>query len=226
MSEALKNLDHAFNISKMRESDINEHLELLYEYTRSCDSVLELGVRDCVSTWAFLKGLMDNSSVKKRLICNDLSRSKHIDTVIAISKALECDMEFIEQDDLSLDLKEERVDLCFIDTWHVYGQLRRELAKFAPMTRKYIIMHDTEVDRVHGESMRCGLDVKKQSETTGIPVAEINTGLERAIIEFLQHHPEWIIDIEKKNNNGLTVLKRKVERIERKSKDNHKVKIL
>ena len=30
--------------------------------------------------------------------------------------------------DLDLDLKDRRFDLTFIDTWHVYGQLKRELA--------------------------------------------------------------------------------------------------
>ena len=34
-------------------SDINEHLPTLFEYTKKCSSVLELGVRGCVSSYAF-----------------------------------------------------------------------------------------------------------------------------------------------------------------------------
>jgi hypothetical protein len=37
-------------------SDINEHLPTLYKYACECDSILELGVRGCVSSWAFLMG--------------------------------------------------------------------------------------------------------------------------------------------------------------------------
>ena len=35
------------------------------------------------------------------------------------------------------------VGLVFIDTLHVYGQLKRELAKFAPVARTFIVLHDT-----------------------------------------------------------------------------------
>jgi hypothetical protein len=35
-----------------------------------------------------------------------------------------------------------------------YGQLKRELAKFAPWAKKYIVMHDTTVDATGGEAVR------------------------------------------------------------------------
>jgi hypothetical protein len=41
-------------------SDINEHIPTLYEYSKTCESVLELGVRSGVSTFAFIKGLSEN----------------------------------------------------------------------------------------------------------------------------------------------------------------------
>lgn len=31
----------------------------------------------------------------------------------------------------------ENYDMTFIDTWHVYGQLKRELNKFTKITNKY-----------------------------------------------------------------------------------------
>ena len=37
-------------------SDINEHLITLKKYTEECDTVVEMGVRSIVSTWAFLAG--------------------------------------------------------------------------------------------------------------------------------------------------------------------------
>jgi hypothetical protein len=37
-------------------SDINEHLPTLKKYTEECDTIVEMGVRSIISTWAFLAG--------------------------------------------------------------------------------------------------------------------------------------------------------------------------
>ena len=100
-------------------------------------------------------------------------------------------------------------DLTFIDTWHVYGQLKRELEKFAVFTNKYIILHDTTVDEIHGETIRCGMDAETQSKETGFPIEEINRGLWPAVTEFLDRNPEWELKERFFNNNGLTILARK-----------------
>ena len=100
------------------------------------------------------------------------------------------------------------VDLTFIDTWHIYGQLKRELEKFSKVTNKYIIMHDTTVDAVQGESVRMRYNIAKQVIDSGFPVEEITCGLQRAIDEFLSAHPEWKLHVRYINNNGLTILKR------------------
>ena len=85
--------------------------------------------------------------------------------------------------DLELDIT-DNVDLTFIDTWHVYGQLKRELNKFSKITNKYIIMHDTTVDEIYGETIRCRWNAEEQSIESGIPVEEINKGLWPAIEDF------------------------------------------
>ena len=41
-------------------SDINEHLPTLYRYAKECNTVFETGVRGCISSWAFTKGLLEN----------------------------------------------------------------------------------------------------------------------------------------------------------------------
>lgn len=102
----------------------------------------------------------------------------------------------------------ENYDLTFIDTWHVYGQLKRELAKFAPITNKYIIMHDTTVDEFKGETIRRRWNAVEQSIQSGIPVDEINKGLWPAVQEFLDSNPEWVLHERFTNNNGLTILRR------------------
>ena len=109
--------------------------------------------------------------------------------------------------DLDLDIH-SNFDLTFIDTWHVYGQLKRELAKFSKITNKYIILHDTTVDEIYGETIRIGWNATVQSYDTGIPIDEINCGLGRAVDEFLAANKNWMLKEKFTNNNGLTVLQR------------------
>lgn len=189
-------------------SDINEHLETLYTYASECESVLELGVRKCVSSWAFAAGLLDNNKSAKKLIMNDINVCD-ISALEKYAANTPLDMRSIWKNNLQLDLDED-VDITFIDTWHVYGQLKRELHRFAPRTRKYIIMHDTTVDEIYGETVRNihKYDPEEQSRQSGIPVEEIMKGLWPAIDEFLEKHPEWILHARWAHNNGLTILKR------------------
>ena len=189
-------------------SDIFEHLPTLRKYASECESVLELGVRKCVSSWALALGLLENGKKGKLLFMNDINVC---DTMLIETCARETDLEIrtIWANNLTIDLGRS-VDITFIDTWHVYGQLKRELAKFAPVTRKYIVMHDTTVDEWDGETKRNihKYDVQKQSEESEIPVEEIMKGLWPAIEEFLAANSDWVLDARWTNNNGLTILKR------------------
>jgi hypothetical protein len=188
--------------------DINEHLPTLYKYASECESVLELGVRGCVSSWAFTTGLLHNNKQTKVLFMNDLTVC-NIDELLEHTKSLNIQMKYKWINDLELDI-EENVDLTFIDTWHIYGQLKRELAKFSKITNKYIIMHDTEVDGIHGETIRNSWNAREQSELTGFPIEEINCGLSKAITEFLENNQDWKIKEVYTNNNGLTILEKVV----------------
>jgi hypothetical protein len=40
--------------------DINEHLPTLCNYAKECESIIEYGLRGCVSSWAFVHGLLHN----------------------------------------------------------------------------------------------------------------------------------------------------------------------
>ncbi len=189
-------------------SDIFEHLPTLRKYASECESVLELGVRKCVSSWALALGLLENEKKGKLLFMNDINvcETAEIETC---AKEAGLEIRTIWANNLTIDLGRS-VDMTFIDTWHVYGQLKRELAKFAPVTRKYIVMHDTTVDEWDGETKRNihKYDVQKQSEESGIPVEEIMKGLWPAIEEFLAANSDWVLDARWTNNHGLTILKR------------------
>lgn len=189
--------------------DIMEHLPTLYRYAKECDTVFETGVRGCVSSWAFLYGLLDGDKQNKKvLFLNDINECD-INDLLDISKNFSnIDIKYKWKSNLLLDFK-ENFDITFIDTWHVYGQLKRELNKFSKITNKYIIMHDTTVDEIYGETIRVGWNAEKQSIESGIPVDEINRGLWPAVTEFLEQNPEWYIKERYTNNNGLTVLARK-----------------
>ena len=188
--------------------DIMEHLFTLYKYAKECDSVFETGVRGCVSSWAFLKGLLESQSQNKKILfMNDINNCD-INDLLLISKNFDIEVKYEWKNNLLLDF-DRNYDITFIDTWHIYGQLKRELEKFSKITNKYIIMHDTTVDEIYGETIRCGWDAVKQSRESGFPVEEIRKGLWPAVLEFLHNNPEWYLKERYINNNGLTILARR-----------------
>lgn len=191
-------------------SDINEHLSTLYEYAKECSVIVECGVRSMVSTWAFLKGLIDSrEKTDKKLYCVDIQNVPYIENVCKHVEQL-VNMKFLLHDSATVNIPEETYDLLFIDTWHIYGHLKRELEFHHNKVRKYILLHDTEVDKVVGESIRCNWNIEEQMRTSGYTREDITTGLQRAIDEFLDKHSnEWELHKVYTNNNGLTILKRK-----------------
>ena len=185
-------------------SDIYEHLPTLARYGSECNHITEMGVRSVVSSYAFAHALKNKKTHK--LVQVHLEDHDNITTF-----RNECEKENISvvfHKDSSLHCPLEQTDLLFIDTWHVYGHLKRELERWNTYVGKYIIMHDTTVDEWAGETIRCKLNPKEQSEKTGIPVHEITKGLWPAIREFLTAHPEWTLRERYNNNNGLTILER------------------
>lgn len=189
-------------------SDINEHLPVLYKYARQCTSILECGVRGVVSTWALIRGLLHHpeDDRQKNIFLND-KEVCDISELLSVTNRLPIHVDHEWVNDLELVI-EKNYDLVFIDTWHIYGQLKRELAKFGPCTNKYIIMHDTEIDGLKGEGARFNWDIEEQSRVSGYSLEEIESGLQQAISEFVSQNPEWRILEQLQNNNGLTVLQR------------------
>jgi len=205
--DKLKEIVYLLSCNKYKNdsSDIMEHILTLYKYTQECDSVFETGVRGCISSWAFLYGLLDNNNEsKKRFLLNDIEEC-NISDLVNLSSQFDIDIKYEWKNNLQLEFT-ENYDITFIDTWHIYGQLKRELEKFSKITNKYIIMHDTTIDEIHGESIRGGHNIEEQSKQSGIPINEINKGLGPAIIEFLQNNSEWYMKEKFYNNNGLTIL--------------------
>lgn len=199
-------LESQFLLGKTRQGDIHEHMDTLYAYATEVESIIECGVETAVSSWAFVKGLYDNGSAKKRMLSIDLNYHSNIAQVRNIATKLGIDYEFRRGSDLCVEVEE--TDLTFIDTWHIYGHLKRELERFAPLTRKYIIMHDTVVDGEAGETIRRNWNPLEQARESGYPVGDIIRGLKGAVTEFLANHQEWRQRDHFNNCNGLTILER------------------
>lgn len=206
-------------------SDIYEHLPVLSEYASRGQTATEFGMRSVVSTWALLHGLLkgknkrirgkngeenkeneDTSGEELRLISVDLNYSHAIEEVRPLCKQLGVNFSFVLADDTKIEIPQ--TDLLFIDTWHIYGHLKRELEVHHNKVNKYIILHDTTVDALYGETIRNGWNPHQQSIESGYPVEEIIKGLWPAVEEFLVAHPEWKLEKRYTNNNGLTILSR------------------
>lgn len=197
-------LEAQYSLKCKTPSDINEHLPTLRALAFECRHITEAGVRSVVSSYAFataLKGKPDH-----KLVQVDLEKSPNVTKFQAECAAERVNTIFYEESDLTCPVAE--TDLLFIDTWHIYGHLKRELARWHSYAKTYIVLHDTTVDEWVGETIRNGWDPVAQSKSSGIPVEEIKKGLWPAVEEFLRDHPEWRLEKRYTNNNGLTILKR------------------
>jgi hypothetical protein len=197
-------LESKYKYMCQKQSDINEHLPTLYRYATECEHITECGVRTVVSSYAFGHAL--RSKENNKLILVDLVGGNNVDRFIAECENENINAKFYRESDLTCPM--EKTDLLFIDTWHVYGHLKRELERWNTYANKYIILHDTTVDGEVGESVRQKYDIPKQMLESGLSREEIERGLWPAVEEFLALHSEWKLKERYTNNNGLTVLAR------------------
>lgn len=195
----MKNLEQYYLEKCNIPSDINEHLPVFKRYALECDTIIEMGVRGIVSTWAFMSGR------PRKLVGIDISHPSeyggNLDDVYRIANEEGIDYEFRLQS--TLDCTIEECDLLFIDTWHDYLQLRKELYRHHSKVKKYMIFHDTG-DSFGFKDENSYDDYNNQRKETNLP-----KGLVPAIDEFLSKNDDWFIYERFNNNNGITILKRK-----------------
>ena len=180
-----KNLQEHYNENCLNTlGDIYQHLPTLKKYAEDCDHITEFGVRTVVSTYAFMMGK------PKRLISYDLVPIEEYGTnrneLKELGQENNVNFNFIVGDTREIVIEE--TDLLFIDTWHIYDQLNKELKIHGNKSRKYLIFHDTTTFGLIGE--------------------DGYTGIWQAIEEFLSENKHWTIHERFTNNNGLTILKR------------------
>jgi ribosomal protein L7Ae-like RNA K-turn-binding protein len=186
-------IDIKYNQKKNTPSDINEHIETLYNYAKKCDTIAEFGVFEVTSSYAFA------AARPKKLICVDIKSNDYIKTFIKECQEENINLIFVESS--TLDFVLEEVDLLFIDTLHAYSQLIQELFLHHDKVKKYIIFHDTISFGYNDEINYTGL------LDDSIHNKKNKRGLIPAIHDFIKQNPHWIIAESFTNNNGLTVLK-------------------
>jgi len=183
----IHDLENLVNKLHQTQSDINEHFPAIIKYGSECDHITEMGVRGIVSTWGWL------ACSPKKLIAYDMFNPSRwggdLDSVYDTAKAYGIPFEFRQEDVTKIEIEE--TDLLFLDTTHVYSQLKKELELHSDKARKYICFHDTTSYETKGEDGKEG------------------TGIWKAIEEFLEDDKDkWVLQERFTNNNGFTIIKR------------------
>ena len=193
-------LENKFNQLCLSPSDINEHLPTIKKYAEECETIVELGVRIPISTFALMMGKPKKLTSVDILHPNHFGGGYELELVYEYAKQENIEFSFILNDSISFDF--EKCDLLFIDTWHTYKQLISELITHQERVSKYIILHDTTTYTFDDEA---NWAQSPESNFAG----EEKKGLWRAVEDFLVHFPNWELYERYTNNNGLSILKRK-----------------
>jgi hypothetical protein len=180
---------------KNNPSDINEHLETLYNLGRECSHITEMGVRWVSSTWPLIY------SNPKKMISYDIVTAPSINEVLELCNEYSINYSFEQRDVLQIVI--EPTELLFIDTLHTYNQLRKELEIHSNKVSKYIVLHDTE------HFGRVDEEIYGHANGSIKTMYTIRQGLMTAIEDFLLSDigRNWKIEKIYENNNGLTILR-------------------
>lgn len=174
-------LETRFNLLFGLNTDMLGHIVAIYGYAAKSKRIVEFGVDDCTSTWILLTGKPD------WLKSYDIIRKPDVDEVEAVAKVEVLNFEFIHKSSLEVEIPE--CDLLFIDSFHSYEQLTKELALHTSKVSKWIILHDTTI-------------------FGNIDQTNTGKGLWPAVEEFIAANKEWTIKQRYTHCYGLTVLER------------------
>jgi len=198
-------LKEMYEYACTEESDIYKHLPVLKQYADSCEHVTEMGARTGNSTLAFL-----NSNTKK-FVSYDYQYTnpephlvkgvEALKFIIDSANALGINASYIGANVLEVEI--EKTDLLFIDTWHVYDQIKEELRLHAKNVNKYIAFHDIATFGEVGENYP-DLDINHPTRDK----LQSGGGIRPAIDEFLEQNKEWSIVYETHDNNGLMIIEK------------------
>ena len=192
--------------STPEQCDIGEHMSLLKELAFECPTVTEIGLGLVISTWGLLEGLSENFSSDRHYIGIDIAEPSMDNLALAEKFAQERGIAFSFRRCNDLYTEIEPTDLLFIDSMHTYCHLSYELDAFSPQVQKYIAMHDTS-EPWGGQD-----DIQYVGDYSEYPAHydRGKKGLWLAVEDFLESHPEWMLQERRLNCHGFTILKRRI----------------
>lgn len=190
------------------ESDLSDLLELIYDCAKESRRALICGRSSDEAVVAIIKGIVDGGA--------SLPTRGHITwlqgegELVSIGENNGADIVVVPGETLEYG-KLEEYDILFVDSLRVYGQLMRELKRFAPSISKRVIITGTTLDATLGETLRTGSNMESLMKKTGYKREEIRAGLWPAIIDFLadqEGDSPWILEKRYYNGAGMTILER------------------
>jgi hypothetical protein len=166
----------------------------LKELAIGCDTIVELGTGEGRTTMALLSGK------PRRMYSYDLNESVNSQSISAAAADAGTNYTFTKGSTLEISIPE--CDLLFVDTVHLYSQVKYELEYHGSKAKKYIIFSGTETfGHLEQED---GVDYSKVKAVS----LKSPHGIVPAINEFLDKNPEWFIAYQTPDNSGLVVIQK------------------
>ncbi len=167
-----------FEQLKNTRSDINQHMQTIYDYAKNCKTGIEFGCCRGNSTFALLMALDVLYSCD---IAHHDATYEMIDPYFG--------EKFVRYHGYSFDFDlVNEADLLLVDSYHTYETVQKELSIHGNKIKKYIMFHDTVAFGHVGE--------------------DNTKGILYAINEFLNENPHWKIVHNVDYNNGFMIIER------------------
>lgn len=164
------------------QSDINEHMPLIYELACKCTNTTEFGIGYGRSTRAFIAALLKTNGSH---ISYDLKILEGVPELFDRAERANLDAIYLQENTLHIEI--EPTDMLLVDSHHTYKQVKEELELHGDKVAKYILFHDIVLFGDEGQDMG-------------------SLGIRPAIDDWMNDHPEWTIIEERLNNNGMLLL--------------------
>jgi hypothetical protein len=201
------NIRARYEAELRKTGNVEKHMPILFALASGFENITELGVHSVHSSWALARAAADGAARGERVTYRalDIARDNRVGELEGVMRGCPgVAFSFTEADDLLVEPWGS--NFLFLDTWHTYKQLVRELAVWPPHVSHYIALHDTVLfaarDEDEGQASR-----RKEELFAGLPA---KVGLDTALTEFLktEEGKRWRIWEKYANQNGVTVLER------------------
>jgi hypothetical protein len=169
-------------------------LPILRMLAKTCDTVVEFGVKKGVSSVALILG------ARRQVISYDIATNSSIEFLQEFAGPR---WKFIQADTRKVDIP--KCDMIFFDSLHTYEQLSCEIRRHARMAKKLLVFHDTITFGVRGANGETGEYIPGWKAGKWDPKT---AGIRMAIDEFMIKNRHWRMKQHYRDSNGLLILER------------------